>query len=256
MIIHVETCDRTEQAELLDSYFRLRKKVFHDRLGWDVPVSGEQERDVLDDLPCTYALSVGADGDVSAGIRLIPTTQMTLLKLAFDGLVPPEYDFRSPTIWELSRFCVDRDRPSGRVTAGLDFETLALTIANFDYARRNGITHYLTVTEERMLRLTGQFGVPAELLGRRVIDGCDVVCGLIPVNAETARLADRMRPFVERLANAPAPFSPDGQPSGRDATSHGRAPAASPANPGRTGPRTAAPPASPRPPNRSSAPDW
>ena len=255
MVIHIETRQRAEHAALLESYFRLRKKVFHDRLGWDVPVTGDVERDILDDKPCTYALSVGNDGNVNAGIRLIPTTQTTLLKLAFDGLVPPECDFFSPAIWELSRFCVDRDRPSGRLPAGLDFETLALTIANFDYARRNGITHYVTVTEERMLRLTRQFGVPAELLGRRILEGCDVVCGLIPVNAETARLAGRMRSFLERHGSTNAPVIQAGQLSGRDARSHVRAPAGSPAAPGKTALPKAARPASPRSPSRSSAPD-
>jgi N-acyl-L-homoserine lactone synthetase len=222
MIIHVETHQRARHAELVEAYFRLRKEVFCDRLKWDVPVSGDFERDVLDDHPCTYALSVDAAGNLSAGIRLIPTTQTTLLEIAFDGLIPPEYNFRSPTIWELSRFCVDQQSPAGRLPAGLDKATLALTLANFDYARRNGITHYLTVTEGRMLRLTQQFGVPAELLGQRTIEGCEVVCGLIPVNAETAALARRMRPFVERFDADDQTVTCTAPPCDKDARLHDR----------------------------------
>ncbi len=253
MIVHIESGQREEYADLLAAYFRLRKTVFRDQLGWNVPVCGDHERDILDDLPCTYALSVGGDGTLNAGIRLIPTTQTTLLELAFDGLVPPQYNFRSPTIWELSRFCVNRDGPVGRLPAGLDFETLALTIANFDYARRNGITHYLTVTEERMIRLTSQFGVLTERLGGRVIDGCDVVCGLIPIDAQTTRLADRMRPFVERAIRSADPVMPAQPPSDTNATSHGRAPEASPTAREKAVVPTEEPQASPQCPTQPSA---
>lgn len=197
MIVYVETPERERYARLINDYFQLRKRVFHNEMGWSVRVTDGLERDALDEEPCTYALCVDARGRLHAGIRLIPTTQMTLLELAFDGLVPDRLSFTSPTIWEVSRFCVDRNTPAGRVSAGLDRAALELMLANFDYARRNGITHYLAVTEERMLRLAGQFGIPVDLIGRQKIDGGDVVCGLIPVNSETATIARKMRPIVE-----------------------------------------------------------
>ncbi|TCD15223.1 acyl-homoserine-lactone synthase [Oricola cellulosilytica] len=202
MIVYVETPERERHARLVDDYFQLRKRVFHDEMGWNVRVTGELERDVLDEHPCTYGLSVDAGGRLNAGIRLIPTTQMTLLELAFDGLVPDRLSFRSPTIWEVSRFCIDRTAPGGWVSAGLDRAALELMLANFGYARRNGITHYLAVTEERMLRLAGQFGIPVDVLGRQQIEGCDVVCGLIPVNSQTATMARKMQPLVEGRKSA------------------------------------------------------
>jgi N-acyl-L-homoserine lactone synthetase len=215
MIIHVETHEREKYAAELAAYFRLRKTVFHDRLGWNVPVEGDQERDLLDDQPNTYALSLTANGSVNAGIRLIPTTQTTLLELAFDGLIPDACNFRSPTIWELSRFCVDHGIGKGRLPSGLDRATLELTIANVDYARRNGITHYLAVTEERVFELSRQFSAAVEVLGRQTIDGCNVVCGLLTVDAHARKAADQVRPF----AGGVAAFTPEPQPSGTNATS-------------------------------------
>lgn len=240
MIIHVEMHERETSAEPVAQYYRLRKKVFHDQLGWSVPVHGDQERDPLDDLPCTYALSLGLDGTVNAGIRLIPTTQTTLLDLAFDGLVPDAVDFRSPTIWELSRYCVDHDLAKERLPAGLGLATLQLTLANFDYARRNGITHFIAVTEERIFEMTNVFDLGAELLARRTIDGCRVVCTLFSIDERAMRLAERFRPLAAIDAAAPRAPQP---PSCRDAMSRAPAPAASPEAPETSEPRRQSPPA-------------
>ena len=214
MIIHVEMHDREARPRELASYFRLRKSVFHDRLGWAVTVDGDEERDVLDDLPCTYALSLDATGAVNAGARLIPTTQMTLLDLAFDGLVPEGISFRSPTIWEVSRLCVDDRNEGDRLAGGLAMANLELALGNFDYARRNGITHYLTVTEQRVYELTQLFGIGVDLLGRQTIDGCDVVCGLIAIDGRSDAAAKRMRPLTRATP-----------PSGTDAMLHDPEPA-------------------------------
>ncbi|MCK5745171.1 acyl-homoserine-lactone synthase [Oricola sp.] len=212
MIIHVEMHDRERYAREISNYFRLRKAVFHDRLGWNVVVQGDEERDVLDDLPCTYALSLDGTGAVNAGARLIPTTQTTLLDLAFDGLVPEGISFRAPTIWEVSRLCVDEANAGERLSAGLAMANLELALANFDYARRNGITHYLTVTERRVYELTRLFDMGVELLGHQTIEGCPVVCGLIAIDDRTLAAAERMRPLT--LGRPP---------SGRGATSRGPA---------------------------------
>lgn len=216
MIIHVEMHDRPARARELAGYFRLRKSVFHDRLRWAVTVHGDEERDILDDLPCTYSLSVDATGTVHAGARLIPTTQTTLLDLAFDGLVPGGISFRSPTIWEVSRLCVDAGGEGDRLAGGLAMANLELAIANFDYARRNGITHYLTVTEQRVYELTQFFGMDVDLLGRQHIDGCEVVCGLIAIDGRSVAAAERMRPLMRATP-----------PCDTDARSHVPAPAAS-----------------------------
>ncbi|MFZ2100053.1 MAG: acyl-homoserine-lactone synthase [Oricola sp.] len=239
MIVHIEMHDRENHAGAIAEYYRLRKKVFHDHLAWDVPVEGDQEKDLLDDLPCTYALSLGPDGAVDAGIRLIPTTQTTLLDLAFDGLVPDDFNFRSPTIWELSRYCVDHDMATDRLPAGLGLASLQLTIANVDYARRNGITHYIAVTEERIFELTKLFELGMELLARRVIDGCPVVCGLFSIDERALERAERMRP----LAAGASAITRATPPSDTDATSHGPTPEALPAGRETTAPKKRSPPA-------------
>lgn len=234
MVVHVEMHDRAAHAGSIAAYYRLRKKVFHDELRWAVTVDGDEERDVLDDLPCTYALAHDGAGRLTAGVRLIPTTQMTLLDLAFDGLVPDAFSFRSPTIWELSRYCVDHDAETGRMPTGMGLSTLRLTLANVAYARANGITHFIAVTDERIYELTRQFNLGMELLARSEIDGCRIVCGLFAIDERAMAMAERMRP----LANGVTPAAP---PFDTDAMSRARAPEASPADRGKAEPTRRSP---------------
>lgn len=198
MLLLVEPRDRARHATEISGYYRLRKKVFFDRLRWDVPVVDDEEHDILDEAPCTYILSVNTGNRVEAGLRLIPTTQTTLLEMAFDGLVPDAMSFKSPTIWEISRLCVDDDPLIGTLPGGINRATLSLVIAGFDYAWTNGITHYLTVTEERMLDLTRLSGLNVETLGRMTTFDCRIVCGLFAITPETRHVADRMRALLAR----------------------------------------------------------
>lgn len=212
MIIHVESHERAGHAREMAGYFRLRGTAFHGCLGWHGYFDADQQRDELDDLPCTYCLSIDDDGAVYGGARLIPTTQTTFLDLAFDGLVPQAMSFRSPTVWEISRLCIAIDSVESRLPSPIR----EISLANLDYARRNGITHFLTVTDQYLFDLTRQLGFGVTLLDRQLVDGSPVVCGLIAIDGRTLAAAKRIRQFTQ------AP-----RPSCRDATSHVPEPAAS-----------------------------
>lgn len=196
MILHVEERDRSKHASELNQYFQLRKRVFHDQLGWDVSVSGDIERDPLDDAPCTYTLYLDQDGTVAGGARLIPTTQTTLLDMAFDGLVPENVSFRSPTIWESSRYCINHDVAHSRMSSGAKKATIGLTIGNYDYAIATGISHYIAVVEARLFRLSQSYNLDVEILGEKKFPDCDVICALYPISDKTHKVANLMRQMV------------------------------------------------------------
>lgn len=48
MFVIIQAHEYQKYAAVLDQMFRLRKKVFADTLGWDVPVIGPYERDSYD----------------------------------------------------------------------------------------------------------------------------------------------------------------------------------------------------------------
>ncbi len=54
MYLLVKEHEYHKYSELLDQSFRLRKRIFADKLGWSVSVSGPWERDRYDDLNPAY----------------------------------------------------------------------------------------------------------------------------------------------------------------------------------------------------------
>src|SRR5690349_6395132 len=96
-------------AELIDQMFQLRAKVFHERLGWDVSVENNREKDKYDELDPLYALAVTDDGRVVGTFRLLQTIGPHMLAEVFKELMPEGVPVRSPIIWESTRFCVDTE---------------------------------------------------------------------------------------------------------------------------------------------------
>jgi N-acyl-L-homoserine lactone synthetase len=93
--------------DLLASMFRLRRRVFRDRLDWTVSVSGDLELDVYDALNPTYLVMLSESREVVGCVRLLPTTGPTMLADTFPQLLAAEMPPRNSRILESSRFCVD-----------------------------------------------------------------------------------------------------------------------------------------------------
>lgn len=197
MIHYIEEVDRADSAQLLESYFRLRKKVFADELKWKVRVVGDLERDELDDQPCVYVIVTDNDNVLIAGARLIPTAQVTLLSMAFDGLVPHYANIVSPTTWESSRYCVDRNAARMRVKSGLRKSTAELSIGTIQYAKKNGIKEIIAVCEERLYALSKTIFPKAEEIGRMEIDDDIVICARWPVDEECIAVAELYRKLLD-----------------------------------------------------------
>ena len=73
-------------ADALAEMYRLRFRVFKNRLDWDVTTSGDMERDSYDDLGPVYLLQRNTLGDLTGCVRLLPTTGPTMLRDTFAAL--------------------------------------------------------------------------------------------------------------------------------------------------------------------------
>ena len=62
---------------------RLRYRIFKERLGWDVEVSGDMEIDEFDACRPAYLLQRDDDGRIQGCVRLLPTTGPTMLRDTF-----------------------------------------------------------------------------------------------------------------------------------------------------------------------------
>ena len=89
MIRLVNGMDYSSRGDELDQMFRLRKRVFFDRLGWDVTTFGGYELDSYDLLKPLYVLSMDDAGKrVLGSLRLLPSNGPNMLADTFYELLP------------------------------------------------------------------------------------------------------------------------------------------------------------------------
>lgn len=157
----------------INEMYRLRARVFRDRMGWDVPTIAGMEIDGYDALGPYYMLIQDTDRNVRGCWRLMPTEGPNMLKDTFPQLLGGQDAPLGRHIWELSRFAIETD---GEQTFGFADLTMHAIHELVTFADRMGITRYVTVTTlaiERMLRRSGievtRLGPPMKIGVERTI---------------------------------------------------------------------------------------
>ncbi|MFK0272839.1 acyl-homoserine-lactone synthase [Ensifer sp. NPDC090286] len=153
---------RAQQPEAADDMFRLRKRVFHDFLKWDVQTEGEWEIDNYDKANPLYVLSYAPDGRLRGSLRLLPTLGPNMLDDTFPILLGDNPEIRSASVWESSRFCIEpeisQDRASNQVTVA----AAELMCGVGELGLASGISHIVTVTDVFLERMFRRMGCPGE----------------------------------------------------------------------------------------------
>lgn len=165
MIYLVNGADAGRYRQWIDEMHRIRAKVFHDRLGWDVAVEDGRERDVFDGMNPLYLLSVDARGRVQGSLRLLPTTGPNMLRDVFPSLLGPGEAVESATIWESSRFSIDPDRPAEVTPGKLNRVTTELLCGIVEVGLMVGLDFVVSVFDARMVRIFRAAGCPADMIG-------------------------------------------------------------------------------------------
>ncbi|MEH2549122.1 N-acyl-L-homoserine lactone synthetase [Bradyrhizobium sp. AZCC 2262] len=147
---------------LLTEMYRLRRRVFKDRLDWAVSISGDLELDIYDALNPTYLLVKSDQDSLVGGVRLLPTTGPTMLADAFPALLGGQAVPRSERILESSRFCVDTKIAAELGGNGLNRATFVLFAAMIEGVRAVNAESIVTVTDVRMERILRRAGWPLE----------------------------------------------------------------------------------------------
>ena len=168
MILVVDAINKNRFGHVLDEMFKLRARVFGDRLGWQVTVKDGRERDVFDDLDPSYAVGLDEDGHVVSCVRALQTTGPHMLSDVFHDILDGEPPLRSPNLWESTRFCVDTKRLGrGRDRQSVSYATCEIMIASLEAAKRAGVTDIVTVIDPIMDRVLKRSGnAPYDYVGR------------------------------------------------------------------------------------------
>lgn len=216
MFIVVQKHKYEKYSALFQQSFRLRKRAFFDRLGWDVSIDGDFERDEYDALGPAYLMWCNDAADKLYGtVRLMPTTGPTLLFDVFRSTFP-DAALCAPGIWEGTRMCVDealiqRDFPGISSARAFSLLLLALCECGLDHEIHTLVSNY----EPHFRRIYQRAGLQVTELGRS--DGFGrfpVCCGVFGVSEETRHAMRRALNvtralYSSRRAMAPAECTPD-----------------------------------------------
>lgn len=150
-------------AALLDSMYRLRHDIFHERLRWEVRVENGREHDWFDLIGPRYIVAHDGHAHALGCCRLLPTLGPNMLRDIFpylvDGAPPPAAD----NIWEVSRFAlsehVERD--------GFGFSSIPMQMicAGIQLAAHSKVDSLVGVTSAAFERLMRHMGVKLDRLG-------------------------------------------------------------------------------------------
>ncbi|MEI6099086.1 MAG: acyl-homoserine-lactone synthase [Alphaproteobacteria bacterium] len=154
MIIVIDALNRDRFGDLIDEMFRLRARVFGDRLGWEVDIKAGKEIDKFDHMDPAYVIGIDEDGHVVSCVRALQTTGPHMLADVFQAILEGEPPLRSANVWESTRFCVDTQRlAKGGVSNAISRATCELMIGSLEFARQSGITDIVTVIDPIMDRV-------------------------------------------------------------------------------------------------------
>lgn len=135
----------------LEAFFRLRRRVYVDQLGWTRSDDAQRERDVFDACAPTYVLYVDAGGAVRAGVRLHCSVHDTMIARDFPDGVEAWLE-RRPGLWESSRMTYS---PSLGADPGALAEITAAALRWLLDARADHLMTFLTPHQARMFRRLG-----------------------------------------------------------------------------------------------------
>jgi acyl-homoserine lactone synthase len=194
MIQLVTSSDRPLFEHELAQMFRERKKVFVDRLGWEVPVvDGEFEIDQFDTEDAVYLLAADSAGVQLGSCRLLPTTGPHLLGDVFPHLCERGVP-RGEDVWEITRMCTTE-----AAMAAPRPVRQRLMIAMVEFALLYGIKRFTLVSHLAYVSSILASGLDCEPLGLPQQHG-DQTLGALAINVTPETLA-----FLRRLAGVAGP---------------------------------------------------
>jgi acyl-homoserine lactone synthase len=195
MVWLVTDADRHYFNNQLEAMYRDRKRVFVDRLGWNVPVvNGEYEIDQFDTPDAYYLLDLDADGQHLGSIRLLPTTKPHIFGTLFPQLCESPIPV-GDTVWEITRLCTTPGLMRGESRRIRN----QLGAAALEFGLINGISQYTIVASKCWLSHFLTMGWDCRPLGApREING--EVLGALIVDVSPKSLQSlRIKTGVRRL---------------------------------------------------------
>lgn len=208
MIFVVDRRNREAFSDQLEAMFRLRHRIYVKQRGWKALARSDgREIDQFDTEDAVYLLGLDDDGQITAGMRLIPTLKPHLMRDVFSHLVIWGRVPSDPKIYEATRCFVVETKPGERSkhAAGEIF------CAAFEYGLSNGLSHISLVCDAFFISMMLENGWGIRPLGLPVpYDEGTCIAVLIEVSARSVfstRAQRRMVPNPLVFSPTPPPFA-------------------------------------------------
>lgn len=153
----------TLSADVMSRVFQYRRRVFVEKLGWQLSTEEGAEIDQFDRSDTVYWAARCDTGEVMGTARLLPTTRPYLLGEIFPQLMGSHPVPKASDIWELSRFAAtDSQAASKNALSQFDSPAvLGLLDSVLIEAARHGAKRLITVSPLGIERLLRRYGVIA-----------------------------------------------------------------------------------------------
>lgn len=151
-----------ETQEELTQAYRLRHRVFAEKLQWVPPTEDGQEMDMYDLWGVTVGV-FGYDGMLLGMARLLPHSGKFMLEHEFGALLHQGYAIRkAPDTAEITRLAVNPDIQDAKLSSRI---MLGVLKGIYQWAVENEIRYYYLEVEHRFLRALRMLGFPCEPVG-------------------------------------------------------------------------------------------
>lgn len=207
-LIVVDDMQTPEHRHLLEDMWRLRARVFAERLNWQVASADGIERDQFDDHDPTYILGVEDGTRVVGCVRLLPPLRSSMLQDVFPELLHKRSLHMHERMIESSRFCIDRisgaAQPSSDIqglkaekearragvtrTSIIQSRTRALLAGIVEWSLARGYDELVTATDVKFERLLNMVGWPLKRLGTpQLINETHSVAGSLVISQDVLK---------------------------------------------------------------------
>lgn len=207
MYFTVEAHQFAQYGHLLDQMFRLRHRVFCEKLKW-VDLPGPAERDQYDDMNPVYLLHTDEKAEkLYAAARFMPTTGPTLLSDVFGDTMPDACAFQSSFVWEITRLCIDEERLQADQPGRSSLDVVRrMLLAGMEFGVRSGIESFLSNFDDVRLRIWRRCGAQVDIVGTADGFSVPVILGLTECSADALEgLRARAGHAMPVLTRAPRP---------------------------------------------------
>jgi acyl homoserine lactone synthase len=150
----------------LEAMFRLRYRVFKQRLKWDLRCSDGLERDEYDDFGASYLILRDRRERVVGTCRFLPTTGPYMLREVFQGMLGDKEPPCHPSIWEGSRLAVDCGSDEVGGLGSVNPLTREVYCGLVEFGMAMGMTEIYTIYDFAIARFLRRIGCRPKWQGK------------------------------------------------------------------------------------------